>query len=91
MCSHIPGPPAFVCNIEKLGVAWGQGYSAGSCTIHCSLTLPHHFVSAVSKIEVMHKSAVQIPKAIAIVQFVIVTCLNLSDIVICGQSEWLGT
>ena len=25
-CRHIPGPPIFLVNVEKLGVAWGLGY-----------------------------------------------------------------
>ena len=24
-CHHIPGPPAFLMYVEKLGVAWGRG------------------------------------------------------------------
>ena len=27
MCRHVPGSPAFLMNVEKLGVAWGQGYT----------------------------------------------------------------
>ena len=23
---HIPGPPTFLVNVERLGVAWGRGY-----------------------------------------------------------------
>ena len=26
-CRRIPGPHAFLVNVEKLGVAWGQSYS----------------------------------------------------------------
>ena len=26
MCCRRPGPPAFLVNNEKLGVAWGRGY-----------------------------------------------------------------
>ena len=33
-CHRIPSPPAFLVNIEKLGVAWGRGYRrrAKNCT-----------------------------------------------------------
>ena len=26
-CCCVPGPLAFLVNVEKLGVAWGQGYT----------------------------------------------------------------
>ena len=26
-CRRVPGPPAFLVNVENLGVAWGQGYN----------------------------------------------------------------
>ena len=58
MCHHVPGSPAFLMNVEKLGVAWRRGYQQITLTY-----LPRwNLHSIVQLLQIVSMSEVQYSK-----------------------------